>query len=123
MPADETAVETAVETAETLAFDISSSDATAHVRLTGAIVESTAIELSNVLGGLARGGHRHVTLDLGQLRRTSCVATGVLNRTAADLRSVQGELTLINVPDETLSLLRRAGLSRDVVVNPAPEDA
>jgi anti-anti-sigma regulatory factor len=107
---------------ESLAFDISSSDATAHVRLTGAVVESTVIELSNVLGGLVRGGHRRVTVDFGQLRQTSCVATGVLNRTAADLRAAHGELTLVKVPEETLALLRRAGLSRDVVVNP-PGDA
>lgn len=106
---------------DTLAFDITSSDATAHVRLTGALVEATAVEFCNVLGGLVRGGHRSVTVDFGQLRSASCVATGVLNGTAADLRAAGGVLTLVNVAAETVALLERAGLSRDVVVNPAPE--
>lgn len=119
---DEPLDDSAFAADETLAFDISSSDATAHVRLTGAVVEATASELSIVLDGLIRGGHRRLTVDLGQLRPMGRAGAAVLNRTAADLRGVGGVLALVNVPNDVVGLLERAGLSPDVLVNPARED-
>lgn len=106
---------------DALTFDINTSDGSAHVRLGGVIAASTSIELANLLGGLVRGGHRAITIDFAPLRRTSSVATGVLNRIAADLHAAGGELILMHVPDETVALLDRAGLSRHVQVNPPPE--
>ena len=121
-PSDDEPLDESVFAAdETLAFDISSSDGTAHVRLTGAVVEVTASELSIVLDGLIRGGHRRLAVDLAQLRPMGRAGAAVLNRTAADLRGVGGRLTLVNVPGEAVALLELSGLSPDVVVNPPRE--
>ena len=109
-------------TAESLAFDIVSSDHTAHVRLSGAIVPETAFEFANVVGGLLRGGHRCLRLDFAQLRAVAGIAVGTLNHAAAELRGRNGELQLLNVPDNIVELLQRCGLHRDVAVNPASDE-
>ena len=110
------------ETAESLTFDIVSSDHTAHVRLSGAIVPETAFEFTNVIGGLLRSGHRGLHLDFGQLRTVAGVAVGTLNHAAAELRGRGGELLLHNVPTDIAALLQRCGLHRDVLVNPASDE-
>ncbi len=82
----------------------------AEIRLTGELTEDTVAELGSELAALIRTGHEHLIVDGHGLSHVSPVSVGVLNRAAAVLGPIGGELIVTGLGSTDAHRLRSAGL-------------
>ena len=101
---------TPVRTMSVLFCDVSAHPPIAEIRLSGDLTEDTVADLGSELAALIRTGHQHLIVDGHGLSHVSPVCVGVLNRAAADLRPIGGELILTGLDSTDAHRLRSAGL-------------
>ena len=82
----------------------------ARVTLRGRLDVETVWSFGAELAILIRSGRHHLTVDLAVLDDVSTICVGVVNRTVAELRTVQGTLTLTGADHALVRRLRAAGL-------------
>ncbi len=82
----------------------------AEIRLSGDLTEDTVADLGSELAALIRTGHRHLIVDGHGLSHVSAACVGVLNRAAAVLGPIGGELIVTGLGSSDAHRLRSAGL-------------
>lgn len=92
-----------------------------RVTLRGRLDVDTVWSFGAELLALIRAGRRHITVDLGQLEHVSTICVGVVNRTVAELKPVDGTLTLCGTDDPLVRRLRAAGLHPGVITHAPAE--
>jgi anti-anti-sigma regulatory factor len=82
----------------------------AEIRLSGDLTEQTVADLGSELAALIRTGHKHLIVDGHGLSHVSPACVGVLNRAAAVLGPIGGELIVTGLGSTDAHRLRSAGL-------------
>jgi anti-anti-sigma regulatory factor len=82
----------------------------AEIRLSGDLTEDTVADLGSELAALIRTGHEHLLVDGRGLSCVSPACVGVLNRAAAVLGPIGGELIVTGLGSTDAHRLRSAGL-------------
>jgi anti-anti-sigma factor len=90
----------------------------ATVRLTGALGAGNVRMLGRRIAELIRAGHRYLVLDLSAVDDVAPICVGVFNRAVAELRQVEGTLTLRGLDRATVRRLSGAGLHPSVSLFP-----
>lgn len=104
----------------TLFCDVRIHRATTALSLSGELAAHSVAELGAELVALIRTKHHQLIIDLNGLSYISPVCVGVLNRAAADLLRLGGQLTLTGASAADAEALRRAGLSHTIRLTAAP---
>ena len=82
----------------------------AKIRVSGDLTEETVADLGSELAALIRTGHKHLIVDGHGLSRVSPACVGMLNRAAAVLGPISGELIVTGLDSADAHRLRSAGL-------------
>ena len=100
--------------------DVSARKPNAEIRLSGDLAADTVADLGSQLAALIRTGHRQLLVDGRGLSQVSPVCVAVLNRTAAGLLPLGGQLVLTGLSNADADRLRRAGLHDAIRLTQAP---
>lgn len=99
-----------VRSTSVLFCDVNVRTPIAEIRLSGDLTEDTVADLGSELAALIRTGHRHLIVDGHGLSHVSAACVGVLNRAAAVLGPIGGELIVTGLGSSDAHRLRSAGL-------------
>lgn len=105
-------------TASSGPWEASSDTPLATVRLTGALGSGNVRMLGRRMAELIRSGHRYLVLDLSAVDDVAPICVGVFNRAVAELRQLEGTLTLRGLDRATIHRLSGAGLHPSVSLFP-----
>ena len=84
------------------------------LRLRGALGTANVRPLGSKLAELIRDGHRYLVLDCAAVSELAPLCVGVLNRAVAELRQLEGTLTLRGLDTAAVRRLTGAGLHPSV---------
>jgi anti-anti-sigma regulatory factor len=99
-----------VRSTSVLFCDVNVRTPIAEIRLSGDLTEDTVADLGSELAALIRTGHQHLIVDGHGLSRVSPACAGALNRAAAGLGQIGGELIVTGLGSTDAHRLRSAGL-------------